>query len=59
MTTDSGRDLVIGLGGATLIAAGATYHGYAMIDQQSNGTLQVTVYDTAGAVHDTWSVGPN
>src|SRR5207302_1044865 len=45
MTTDSGRDLVIGLGGAPLVAAGATYHGYAVIDQQPSGTLQVTVYD--------------
>jgi hypothetical protein len=58
-TTDNGRDLVIGLGGAPLLASGATYHGYAMIDQQAGGTLQVSVYDTAGTVHDTWSVGPN
>ncbi len=59
MTTDSGRDLVMGLGGAPLLASGATYHGYAMIDQQASGTLTVTVYDVAGTVHDTWSVGPN
>jgi hypothetical protein len=59
MTTDNGRDLVLGLGGAPLIAAGATYNGYAVIDQQASGNLQVTVYDVAGAVHDTWSVGPN
>jgi hypothetical protein len=59
MTTDNGRDLVIGLGGARLLAAGATYHGYVMVDQQPNGTLLVTVYDLAGVVHDTWSVGPN
>jgi hypothetical protein len=49
----------MGLGGAPLLASGATYHGYAVIDQQSNGTLVVTVYDLAGVVHDTWSVGPN
>jgi hypothetical protein len=59
MTTDNGRDLVIGLGGAPLVASGASYHGYAIIDQQPSGTLLVTVYDLAGAVHDTWSVGPN
>jgi hypothetical protein len=59
MTTDNGRDLVIGLGGAPLIAAGATYNGYAVIDQQPSGSLQVTVYDIAGTVHDTWSAGPN
>jgi hypothetical protein len=59
MTTDNGRDLVIGLGGAPLVAAGATYNGYAMIDQQTNGDLQVTVHDLTGAVKDTWSVPPN
>jgi hypothetical protein len=59
MTTDNGRDMVIGLGGAPLLSAGATYNGYAMIDQQSSGDLQVTVYDLAGSVKDTWSVPPN
>jgi hypothetical protein len=59
MTTDNGRDLVMGLGGAPLIAAGATYNGYAFVDQLASGNLQVTVYDVAGTVHDTWSVGPN
>jgi hypothetical protein len=59
-TTDNGRDVVIGLGGAPLLSAGATYNGYAMIDQGLDGRLTVTVYDIAGGtVRDTWSVGPN
>jgi hypothetical protein len=59
MTTDSGRDLVIGLGGAPLIASGATYNGYVMVDQQPSGELLLTVHDLTGAVKDTWSVQPN
>jgi hypothetical protein len=59
MTTDNGRDLVFGAGGAPLIAGGA-FHGYVMIDQQASGDLKVTVYDvTTNTVQDTWSVGPN
>ena len=56
---DQGRDLVIGLGGAPLIASGSTYNGYAFVDQQSGGDLQVTVYDLSGSVKDSWSVPPN
>jgi hypothetical protein len=60
MTTDGGRDLVLGTGGAPLIAGGA-FWGYAMIDQLPSGQLQVTVYDTNNNTIpvDTWSVGPN
>ncbi len=60
MTTDGGRDLVLGTGGAPLIAGGA-FWGYAMINQLQNGQLQVTVYDlnNSGGPVDTWAVGPN
>ncbi|MBS2033062.1 MAG: metallophosphoesterase [Deltaproteobacteria bacterium] len=58
-TTDSGRDLVLGNGGAPLISSG-TFNGYGMIDQLSNGQLQVSIYDVAsGSLQDQWSVGPN
>jgi hypothetical protein len=59
MTTDNGRDLVLGTGGAPLIAGGA-FHGYGIIDQTNAGMLQVTIYDTStNAQVDSWSVGPN
>jgi hypothetical protein len=59
MTTDQGRDLVLGTGGAPLVAGGA-FHGYALLDQQSNGELQISVYDIASnTLQDQWSVGPN
>ncbi|MEO9192640.1 MAG: metallophosphoesterase [Polyangia bacterium] len=59
MTTDSGRDLVFGAGGAPLIAGGA-FHGYVILDQEASGDLKLTVYDVAtNLVQDTWSVGPN
>jgi len=58
-TTDNGRDLVLGNGGAPLVSAG-TFNGYGMIDELSNGQLQVSIYDVAsGSLHDQWSVGPN
>jgi hypothetical protein len=59
MTTDNGRDLVMGNSGAPLIAGGSFY-GYAMVDQLPDGQLQLSVYDVnAGALVDKWSVGPN
>jgi hypothetical protein len=59
MTTDNGRDIVLGTGGAPLIAGGA-FWGYAIIEQQTSGQLSVTVYDiTKTTPVDTWSVGPN
>ncbi len=59
-TTDNGRDLVLGTGGAPLLAAGSDFNGYAMIDQQTNGNLQVTVFNVAGDLQqDQWAVGPN
>jgi hypothetical protein len=58
-TTDSGRDLILGNGGAPLISTG-TFNGYAMVDQLADGRLQVSVYDVAdGTKMDEWSVGPN
>jgi hypothetical protein len=58
-TTDNGRDIILGTGGAPLIAGGSFY-GYAIIDQQANGHLNVTVYDLNSPTPlDTWSVGPN
>ena len=58
-TTDSGRDLVLGNGGAPLISAG-TFNGYGVIDEQSNGQLQVSIFDVqSGAMQDQWSVSPN
>ena len=59
MTTDQGRDLVFGAGGAPLVAGGA-FHGYVILDQQPDGNLDLTVYDVAtNAIQDSWSVGPN
>jgi hypothetical protein len=57
-TTDEGRDVVLGIGGAPL--AGSSFNGYAMIDQLADGRLQFTAYDLAGNLPaDTWIVGPN
>jgi hypothetical protein len=59
MTVDNGRDIILGTGGAPLIAGGS-FHGYAIIEQQASGRLAVTVYDINSATAvDTWSVGPN
>jgi hypothetical protein len=58
LTGDSGRDLILGTGGAPLISGGA-FHGYAIVDQQGDGTLKVSVYDITNALQDSWSVGPN
>lgn len=58
-TTDNGRDVVIGTGGAPLVSTG-TFNGYAMVEQQASGQLQVSVYNLAGdTLQDQWSVGPN
>ncbi len=60
MTTDNGRDLVMGNGGAPLIAGGA-FFGFAMIDQLASGQLQLSIYDLSNTAQpvDVWSVGPN
>ena len=59
LTSHGGRELVLGTGGAPLLATGS-FHGYATIDQQTNGDLKVSVYDIMGDVLvDSWSVGPN
>jgi hypothetical protein len=58
MTTDQGRDIVLGTGGAPLLATGA-FHGYAIIDQQADSQLKVSVCDVSGTQQDVWSVGPN
>lgn len=59
MTTDNGRDLVFGAGGAPLVAGGA-FHGYVLLDQQPSGQIVLTVYDVmTNAVQDTWTAGPN
>jgi hypothetical protein len=58
-TSNGGRDVVLGIGGAPLIAGGA-FHGYALLEQQTSGQLKVSVYDIATTtVVDTWTVGPN
>jgi hypothetical protein len=31
----------------------------AIVDQQGDGTLKVSVYDVANTLQDSWSVGPN
>ncbi len=59
-TTDNGRDMVIGIGGAPLLAAGSDFNGFAMVEQQATGDLRVNVYSTTGnTLHDTFTVGPN
>jgi hypothetical protein len=59
MTVDNGRDIILGTGGAPLIAGGS-FHGWALVDQQASGQLTVTVYDINSPTPvDTWSVGPN
>jgi hypothetical protein len=57
---DNRRSIIIGTGGAPLIAGGA-FWGFATIDQQTDGNLQVSVFDLshASVPVDTWSVGPN
>lgn len=58
-TTDGGRDLVLGTGGAPLITGG-TFYGYGIIDQLADGRLQVSIHDVVGgALRDSWTVGPN
>jgi hypothetical protein len=58
-TSNGGRDVVLGIGGAPLIAGGA-FHGYALLEQQASGQLKVSVYDIASnTLVDSWSVGPN
>ena len=59
-TADAARDLVLGTGGAPLVASGSgAFNGYALVDQLSSGELQVSVYDVGGTLHDRWSVSPN
>ena len=56
---DSGRDVVLGLGGAPLLGT-ATWNGYALIDEQTDGRLKVTVFDlSGGTLRDTWYALPN
>jgi len=58
MTVDRGRDIILGTGGAPLIAGGAFY-GYAIVEQQASGPLVVTVYDiNSSNPVDSWSVPP-
>ena len=60
MTTDNGRDVVIGIGGAPLLAAGSTFNGYAMVEQQATGELRMNVYNITGnTLHETFTVAPN
>ena len=56
---DNGRDVILGLGGAPLLGS-ATWNGYAMVDEQPDGRLKVTVFDlSGGTVRDTWYAAPN
>jgi hypothetical protein len=56
---DGGRDMILGTGGAPLIAGGSFY-GWALVEQQRNGQLQISVYDTSSNTPvDTWSVSKN
>jgi hypothetical protein len=60
-TTDNGRDVVMGTGGAPLrsVTSGA-FHGFGMVDQLPSGQLQVTIYDlNSSSPFDQFSVGPN
>ena len=58
-TTDNGRDLILGTGGAPLIAGGAFY-GYALVDQDPSGQLTLSVFDIASSTQvDQWSVPPS
>jgi hypothetical protein len=62
---DSGRAVIIGTGGAPLqnvstLPGAFAFYGYAMIDQLTNGNLQVSVYDSSSdLLMQRWSVGPN
>ncbi len=56
---DNGRDIVLGLGGAPLLGL-ATWNGYAIVDQQLDGRLKVSVYDlSGGTLRDSWYAAPN
>jgi hypothetical protein len=65
LSTDSGRDLILGTGGAPLqnvsnIAGAYAFNGYVVIDQQANGQLAISVFDSATDTQmDGWSVSPN
>ena len=57
--TDQGRDMVIGIGGAPL-SSSSGFNGYAMVEQQPDAQLRITVYNVVGDVaRDVFSVGPN
>ena len=65
LTTDSGRDLILGTGGAPLqnvskIPGAHAINGYVVVDQQANGQLAISVFDSVtDTLVEGWSVGPN
>ncbi|MHB1845459.1 MAG: FG-GAP-like repeat-containing protein [Deltaproteobacteria bacterium] len=62
LTGDSGRSVIAGIAGAPLGAgAGAqAFYGYLIVDQLTDGTLEVTAYDVStGGQMDQFTVGPN
>jgi hypothetical protein len=59
LSTDTGRDFILGLGGAPLNAA-QSFYGYAIVDQVSSGLLQVGILDlSTGNIVDIWTAWPN
>lgn len=59
LTTDQGRAVILGTGGAPLKNS-TDFNGYAVVTQQANGDLQVQVINLAGnTVMDTWTAKPN
>jgi hypothetical protein len=56
---ENGREVTEGLGGAPLDNTGDDW-GYGLVEQQPDGSLQVTIYNaTSDAPRDQFSVGPN
>jgi hypothetical protein len=54
----SGRTVTAGMGGAPP-AAGSTFYGYGIVEQQADDRLAVTIYDQASSqAQDSWSVPP-
>jgi hypothetical protein len=56
---ENGREYTLGLGGAPVANTGDDW-GYGLVEQQTDGTLKVTIYyATSDTPRDSQTVGPN
>lgn len=57
---ENGREITLGLGGAPLSNPSIDSYGFGLVEQQSDGTLQVSVIDaTTNVARDSFSLAPN